>query len=68
MSRQGLGKNEGQTLIRDYHGFESKNYFDKKGSHNHYGNSDKSLYPNEPDRIEDSSKHKNDNTYTGPGH
>ena len=68
MFRQGLGKNEGQTLIRDYHGFESKNYFDKKGSHNHYGNSDKSLYPNEPDRIEDSSKHRNDNAYTGPGH
>ena len=68
MFRQGLGKNEGQTLIRDYHGFESKNYFDKKGSHNHYGNSDKSLYPNEPDRIEDSSKHRNDNVYTGPGH
>ena len=40
----------------------------KKGSHNHYGNSDKSLYPNEPDRIEDSSKHRNDNAYTGPGH
>ena len=68
MFRQGLGKNEGQTLIRDYHGFESKNYFDKKGSHNHYGNNDKSLYPNEPDRIEDSSKHRNDNAYTGPGH
>lgn len=68
MFRQGLGKNEGQTLIRDYHGFESKNYFDKKGSHNHYGNNDKSLYPNEPARIEDSSKHRNDNAYTGPGH
>ena len=68
MFRQGLGKNEGQTLIRDYHGFESKNYFDKKGSHNHYGNNDKSLYPNEPNRIEDSSKHRNDNAYTGPGH
>lgn len=40
----------------------------KKGGHNHYGNSDKRLYPNEPDRIEDSSKHKNDNMYTGPGH
>jgi len=39
-----------------------------KGSHNHYGNSDKSLYPNEPDYIEDSSKHRNDNAYTGPGH
>lgn len=68
MFRQGLGKNEGQTLIRDYHGFESKNYFHEKGSHSHYGNSDKRLYPNEPDRIEDSSKHKNNNVYTGPGH
>ena len=68
MFRQGLGKNEGQTLIRDYHGFESKNNFHEKGGHNHYGNSDKRLYPNEPDRIENSSKHKNDNTYTGPGH
>ena len=68
MFRQGLGKNEGQTLIRDYHGFESKNNFHEKGGHNHYGNSDKRLYPNEPDRIEDSSRHRNDNSYTGPGH
>lgn len=29
---------------------------------------DKSRYPDEPDRIEDSSRHKNDSAYTGPGH
>ena len=67
MFRQGLGKNEGQTLIRDYHGFESFKNFHKNGGHNHYGDNNRELYPTEPDRIEDSSKHKNDKTYTGPG-
>lgn len=67
MFRQGLGKNEGQTLIRDYHGFESFKNFHENGGHNHYGDNNKELYPNEPDRIEDSSRHKNDKTYTGPG-
>lgn len=62
--RQGTGRNEGQTIIRDGHvsGRELSRH------HNHYGDNDKSRYPDEPDRIEDSSKHKNDSYYNGPGH
>lgn len=62
--RQGLGKNEGQTLIRDGH--VSGNQF--HAHHSRYGPNDKSRYPNQPDRVEDSDAHKNDDAYTGPGH
>lgn len=61
--REGIGKNAGQTLICD--GYVSGKQFKK--AHNHYGQNDKTRFPNEPDRIEDSSKHKNDKYYTGPG-
>ena len=61
--KQGLGRNSGQTLIAD--GFITDKQLHK--GHNHYGDNDKSRYPNEPDRIEDSKKHKNDHYYTGPG-
>ena len=37
-------------------------------THNHYGDNDESRFSDESDRIENSSKHKNDNFYTGPGH
>lgn len=62
--RQGTGKNKGQTIICDGHvsGKELSRH------HNHYGDNDKTRYPDEPDRIEDSSKHKNDSYYNGPGH
>ncbi len=62
--RQGLGKNEGQTLISDGHvsGKQFRNH------HSHYGSNDKSRYPDQPDRVEDSDTHKNDDAYTGPGH
>lgn len=62
--REGIGKNTGQTLISD--GCISGKQFKK--AHNHYGDNDKTRFPNQPNRIEDSSKHKNDNYYTGPGH
>ena len=62
--RQGLGRNEGQTLIKDGH--VSGKEFSRH--HNHYGDNDKSRFPNEPDRIEDSSTHKDDRYYAGPGH
>lgn len=62
--RQGLGRNAGQTLIRDGH--VSGNQFHTH--HNRYGPNDKSRYPNQPDHIEDSDAHKNDDYYTGPGH
>lgn len=62
--RQGIGVNSGQTLISDGH--ISGKQFDRH--HSHYGDNDKSRYPDEPDRIEDSSRHKNDDAYTGPGH
>ena len=62
--REGLGSNEGQTIISDGH--ISRRKFNK--NHNHYGDNDKSRFPNEPDRIEDSSKHRNDHYYNGPGH
>lgn len=62
--REGLGNNDGQTLISDGH--VSRKNFDQY--HNHYGNNDKRRFPNEPDRIEDSSKHRNDHYYNGPGH
>ena len=62
--RQGLGKNEGQTLIRDGH--VSGNQF--HAHHSRYGPNDKSRYPNQPDRVEDSDAHKNDDAYTGPDH
>lgn len=62
--REGLGNNDGQTLISDGH-VSRKNF---NQYHNHYGNNDKRRFPNEPDRIEDSSKHRNDHYYNGPGH
>ena len=62
--REGLGNNDGQTLISDGH--ISRKKFDQH--HNHYGDNDKSRFPDEPDRIEDSSRHKNDHYYSGPGH
>ena len=62
--RQGLGRNEGQTLISDGH--VSGNYF--HANHNHYGPNDKARYPHQPNRIKDSDKHRNDHAYTGPGH
>ncbi|MDO5451870.1 MAG: DUF1771 domain-containing protein [Candidatus Saccharibacteria bacterium] len=62
--RQGLGDKEGQTLISDGH-ITGKQFH---SHHNHYGPNDRSRYPNEPGRIEDSSKHKGDTFYTGPGH
>ncbi len=61
--REGIGENAGQTLICN--GFVSGKQFKK--AHNHYGPNDKTRFPNEPNRIEDSSKHKNDRYYTGPG-
>lgn len=60
--RKGWGDKEGQTLICDGH--VSKKEFDRR--HNHYGQNNKDKYPNEPDYIEDSSKHKNDHFYSGP--
>lgn len=62
--REGLGGNEGQTLISD--GYISGKQF--RTHHNHYGPNDKSRFPDQPDRIEDSDTHKNDDAYTGPGH
>lgn len=62
--RQGLGHNDGQTLISDGH-ISGKKFNEH---HSHYGNNDKSRFPNEPNRIEDSSRHKNDDSYSGPGH
>lgn len=62
--RQGWGSKEGQTMIADGH--ITKSEF--KAGHNHYGDNDKSLYPDEADRIEDSRAHKNDKFYTGPDH
>lgn len=62
--RQGLGENEGQTLISDGH-ISGKQL---SRHHNRYGDNDKDRYPDEPNRIEDSSAHKNDNAYNGPGH
>ena len=61
--RQGQGIYEGQTLISD--GFLKKSEFDKH--HNHYGPNNKELFPNQPNFVEDSDKHKGDNFYTGPG-
>ena len=61
--RQGLGANEGQTLISDGH--ISGKEFNKH--HSHYGSNDKNRFPDQPDRIEDSDKHKGDDAYTGPG-
>lgn len=60
----GTGENSGQTLISD--GFRSKRDFHKH--HNHYGPNNKQRFPNQPDRIEDSDAHKDDDSYTGPGH
>ena len=60
----GINEREGQTVIAD--GFLSKRGF--HDHHNHYGKNDKTRFPNEPDWIEDSKKHKNDHYYTGPGH
>ena len=60
----GINEREGQTVIAD--GFLSKRNF--HDHHNHYGKNDKTRFPNEPDWIEDSKKHKNDHYYTGPGH
>ena len=60
----GINEREGQTVIAD--GFLSKRDF--HDHHNHYGKNDKTRFPNEPDWIEDSKKHKNDHYYTGPGH
>jgi domain of unknown function (DUF1771) len=62
--RQGLGHNDGQTLISDGH-ISGKKFNEH---HSHYGNNNKSRFPNEPNRIEDSSRHKNDDSYSGPGH
>ena len=62
--RQGLGHNDGQTLISDGH-ISGKKFNEH---HSHYGNNDKSRFPNEPNRIEDSSRHKNDDSYSGPEH
>ena len=61
---QGTGRNSGQTVIADGH--LSKRQFHTK--HNHYGKNDKNRFPNEPDFIEDSSAHKNDDFYHGPGY
>lgn len=63
--KQGKGENEGQTLIADGDGYTERSF---KRRHNHYGKNDKSRFPDQPDYIEDSSKHKNDDFYTGPGH
>lgn len=63
--KQGKGKNEGQTLIADGDGYTEHSF---KRHHNHYGKNDKNRFPDQPDYIEDSSKHKNDDFYTGPGH
>lgn len=60
----GMNEREGQTLIAD--GFQDEKDFHAR--HNHYGKNDKIRFPNEPDWIEDSEKHKNDHYYTGPGH
>ena len=60
----GINAREGQTLIAD--GFLDEKAFHAR--HNHYGKNDKTRFPNEPDWIEDSEKHKNDHYYTGPGH
>lgn len=60
----GVNEREGQTLIAD--GFLDEKDFHAR--HNHYGKNDKTRFPNEPDWIEDSEKHKNDHYYTGPGH
>ena len=60
----GVNEREGQTLIAD--GFLDEKAFHAR--HNHYGKNDKTRFPNEPDWIEDSEKHKNDHYYTGPGH
>ena len=60
----GIKEREGETIISD--GFLSKREF--HSHHNHYGKNDKTRFPNEPDWIEDSRKHKNDHYYTGPGH
>lgn len=60
----GINEREGQTLIAD--GFLDEKAFHAR--HNHYGKNDKTRFPNEPDWIEDSEKHKNDHYYTGPGH
>ena len=62
--RQGIGECEGQTLIRDYHDGETPKDFHE--GHNHYGLSDREKYPNEPEYIEDGSRHKDDHYYTGP--
>jgi len=62
--REGLGEKDGQTLISDGH--VNRKEFNRH--HNHYGKNDKSLYPDQPDRIEDSTKHRNDDNYHGPGH
>ena len=62
--KQGKGPLEGQTLIADGDGYTERSF---RGRHNHYGPNNKSLFPNEPDRIEDSNKHKKDDFYTGPG-
>lgn len=62
--KQGIGKNNGQTLIADGHITDKQ----LRSGHNHYGPNDKSRYPTQPDRIEDSNKHKGDNYYTGPNH
>ena len=60
----GMNEREGQTLIAD--GFLDEKDFHAR--HNHYGKNDKTRFPNEPDWIEDSKKHKNNHYYTGPGH
>lgn len=62
--RTGLNENSGQTLISDGH--VSRSQFD--AHHNRYGDNDRSRYPDQPDRIEDSDAHKDDGAYTGPGH
>ena len=59
---QGMGDKSGQTIIAD--GYLTNKEFHRE--HNHYGLNNKNKYPNEPERIEDSSKHKNDHFYNGP--
>lgn len=57
--REGLGANEGHTLIAD--GTPSGRAFDRRGEHNHYGDR------REGDgRVEDGDGDRG--YYTGPGH
>lgn len=57
--REGLGENEGHTLIAD--GIPSGRAFDRRGEHNHYGYNRES-----GGRVEDGEGDRG--YYTGPGH